>query len=74
MSDISSPVTTHQSYLDGDALIRKPEDALLVQIVQLLTDVRTELRVLNTSIQIGLNVADDLDRSRQDPYFSGPLS
>ena len=70
MSDISAPVTTHQSYLDSDAFLRKPEDALLVQLVQLLSDIRTELRVMNASIQEGLNVPGELDHSRHDPYFS----
>lgn len=69
MSDISYPVTTHPSLFDSEAMERKPEDALLVQAVQLLKDIRTELRVMNEALQAGLNLSGDLDQFRSDPYF-----
>ena len=38
--------------------------------LELLTDIRTELRILNTQIQIGLNSTVDVDLLRQDPYYT----
>lgn len=69
MPDISYPVTTHPSLWDSEAMDRKPEDALLLQMMQLLKDIRTELRVLNEAIQNGLNLSDDLESLRSDPYY-----
>jgi hypothetical protein len=38
-------------------------------LIDLLKDIRTELRVLNTVGQVGLNVKDDLDILRNDPTY-----
>lgn len=38
-------------------------------VVQLLTDIRTELRILNTVSASGLNVKDDLDGFRSEPTY-----
>lgn len=39
------------------------------QLLDLLKDIRTELRVLNTVGAVGLNVKDDLDNLRNDPSY-----
>lgn len=39
-------------------------------LTQILTDIRTELRVMNTVNSVGLNVRDDLDSLRADPYYT----
>ena len=39
-------------------------------LVQLLNDIRSELRITNTLLQSGLGVKDDLDNYRADPYWS----
>jgi hypothetical protein len=44
--------------------------ALLVEEGNLLRDLRTELRILNSNLTSGLNVQDDSDRMRGDPYFN----
>lgn len=38
--------------------------------LNLLNDLRTELRILNTQIQITLNSPVDVDLLRQDPYYT----
>jgi hypothetical protein len=42
----------------------------LVEQGILLRDLRTELRILNSNMTSGLNVQDDSDRMRGDPYFN----
>jgi hypothetical protein len=38
--------------------------------VDLLTSILTEMRVMNAVLQAGLNVRDDLDVMRADPYYA----
>ena len=72
MSDLIAPVTSQPSYFDPESGQRKPEDPIGTQILAVLEDIRTELRILNAATQVGLNLQDDLDKARQDPYFSNP--
>ena len=72
MSDLIAPVTTQPSFWNPEGGQRNPDDPLTSQLLAVLKDIRTELRILNTSIQMGLNVKDDLDSARQDPYFNNP--
>ena len=64
MSDLIAPVDIRS--------IPALEERYENQLLQILRDIRTELRVLNTQIEINLNsrvVSDDL---RKDPYYSNP--
>ena len=72
MSDLIAPVTTYPAFWSSEESVRKPEDPLAVQILSVLREIRTELRILNASTQSGLNLQDDLDTARQDPYFNNP--
>mgnify|MGYP001576491734 FL=1 len=74
MSDLIAPVTNQPSFWDSNLGGRKIDDPLATQILMVLKDIRTELRVLNTSIQAGLNLQDDLDSARKDPHFTNPSS
>ena len=67
MSDLIAPVTTVDAFWDPATGLRVTDSQLQAQIVALLAEIRTELRILNLSIQVGLNLTDDLDRARQDP-------
>lgn len=49
----------------NDSLVRDQNTVLLA--------ILTELRVQNQVLQSGLNVRDDLDNLRQDPYFNASL-
>ena len=62
MSDLIAPVDIRS--------IPRSEESYENQLLQLLTDLRTELRILNTQIQIGLNSTVDVDLLRKDPYHT----
>ena len=62
MSDLIAPVDIRS--------IPKSEESYENQLLALLADVRTELRILNTQIQIGLNLTVDADLLRKDPYYT----
>ena len=64
MSDLISPVDIRS--------IPKAEESYENQLLQLLRNICTELRILNTQIQIGLNSTVDVDLLRQDPYYINP--
>ena len=59
MSDLIAPIN-----------IPKTQEERELAHLQLLTDLRTELRILNTQIQITLNSPVDVDLLRQDPYYT----
>ena len=62
MSDLIAPVDIRS--------IPGTEEDRENQWLQLLRDIRTELRILNTQIQFGLNSGTDPDVMRQDPYYT----
>ena len=62
MSDLIAPVDIRS--------IPKSEESYENQLLSPLTNIRTELRILNTQIQIGLNSTVDVDLLRQDPYYT----
>ena len=64
MSDLIAPVDLHSVPLTQEQ--REQEHN------QLLTDIRTELRLHNLLLQVGLNLEAtiDLDVLRQDPYYT----
>ena len=64
MSDLIAPVDIHS--------IPKSEESYENQLLQLLRDIRTELRVLNTQLEINLNSQIASDDLRKDPYYSNP--
>lgn len=55
---------------NGKLSVMNTDTAILQTLVDVMTDLRTELRVLNSVVAQGLNVKDDLDNMRQDPYFA----
>ena len=64
MSDLLAPVDIRS--------IPSTEERQNKQFLQLLRDIRTELRVLNTHIEFGLNTGIVSDDLRQDPYYYNP--
>lgn len=74
MSDLIAPITSQPSFWDPSLGGRKVDDPLATQILMVLRDVRTELRILNNAIQAGLNLRDDLDLARLDPHITNPSS
>jgi hypothetical protein len=62
-----------QSLQDNNALEANGNLAKMLQLqTDLLTQIRTELRILNANSAAGLNVLDDMDLMRNDPYFNNP--
>ena len=59
MSDLIAPIN-----------IPKTQEERERAHLALLADIRTELRILNTQIQITLNSPVDVDLLRQDPYYT----
>ena len=64
MSDLIAPVDIRS--------IPKQEEEYELQLLQLLRDIRTELRVLNTQIEVNLNSSIASDDLRNDPYYFNP--
>ena len=64
MPDISAPVDIRS--------IPKSEETYENRLLQLLCDIRTELRVLNTQLAVNLNSQIDSDELRRDPYYTNP--
>ena len=64
MSDLISPVDIRS--------ISPLEERYENQLLQLLRDIRTELRVLNTQLAVNLNSQIDSDQLRSDPYYNNP--
>ena len=64
MSDLLAPVDIRS--------IPAKEESYENQLLQLLRDIRTELRVLNTQIEFGLNSRINSDDLRKDPYYYNP--
>jgi hypothetical protein len=61
------------SLQDNNALEANGNLAKMLQLqTDLLTQIRTELRILNANSAAGLNVLDDMDLMRNDPYFNNP--
>ena len=69
MSDLIAPTTT--AFWDPERRQRTLEDPVGQKLVALLTDIRTELRILTAAVHVGLNVKDDSSRARQDPDVTG---
>ena len=66
MSDLIAPITVQPSFFDPDSGTRKADDPQSGKLLVALHEILVELRVLNASIQEGLNVSLDLDDLRQD--------
>ena len=62
MSDLLTPV--------GIGSVPLTQEQRELDRNRLLADIRTELRILNTQIQIGLNSTVDVDLLRQDPFYT----
>jgi hypothetical protein len=54
----------------GDKGLQVDSSVASRPIVDLLTSILTEMRVMNAVLQAGLNVRDDLDVMRADPYYA----
>lgn len=74
MSDLIAPVTSQPSFWDPSLGGRKVDDPLATQILMVLKDMRTELRILNDAIQAGLNLHDDLDLVRLGSHLDNTSS
>lgn len=72
MSDLIAPTPVQPQYWDPSEGLRTTEDPITLQMVNLLLDIRTELRILNATSKAGFNLLDDTDILRTDPYFTNP--
>ena len=66
MSDLIAPVQ----------LLQEPPDQTAVnnRLIELLTDIRAELRILNYQFQSAFAITDDIDMYRNDPYFTNDIT
>lgn len=66
MSDLIAPVQ----------LLQEPPDQTAVnnRLIELLTDIRAELRILTFLFQSGFSITDDIDMYRKDPYFTDDIT
>jgi hypothetical protein len=69
LADTETPVNFNASFNTSTG-VTNVDNPAFYQIFQLLSDLRTELRIQNALLLSGLNVKEDLDTMRKDGYYS----
>jgi len=69
-SDASDVPINFNASFNTSTGVTNVDNPAFFQIFQLLSDLRTELRIQNALLLSGLNVKEDLDTMRKDGYYS----